>query len=43
MRGALFISAGVLACLAAGRIWLGYRLGELKHTKRRTGRESLPH
>ncbi|HWD80314.1 MAG TPA: hypothetical protein VG497_15565 [Kribbella sp.] len=43
MHNALFISAGVLACLAAGRVWLGYRFGELKHAKRRTDRESLPH
>lgn len=33
MRGALLISIAVLVCLAAIRIWLGYRLGELRHAR----------
>ncbi|MEV6891434.1 MULTISPECIES: hypothetical protein [Kribbella] len=43
MQDALLISAGVLACLAVGRVWMGYHAGELRHVKRRTGRRSLPH
>jgi hypothetical protein len=35
MNTALWISITVLVCLAAGRLWLGYRLGELRHAKRR--------
>jgi HAMP domain-containing protein len=33
MHGALLISIGVLACLAAVRVWLAYRLGELRHVR----------
>jgi hypothetical protein len=32
---ALWISIAVLVCLAAGRVWLGYHFGELRHAKRR--------
>ncbi|TQJ12176.1 hypothetical protein FB475_5106 [Kribbella jejuensis] len=36
MQSALWVSVGVLAGLAAWRIWIGYRLGELRHDRRRT-------
>jgi len=39
MRGALLISLGVLVCLAAVRVWLGYRFGELRHVRH----HSRPH
>lgn len=38
MHGALLISVGVLVCLAACRVWLGYHLGELRHVRRRARR-----
>ena len=38
MHDGWLIAIGVLVGLGAGRIWLGYRLGELRHTRRHARR-----